>query len=81
MATTGEVPHEGRHAVTAMPESTEQAPDIPEFDVRRDPDGRWHGTHRPTGNEIIARSWIELEAMACGVRVIASYRRAWSQGQ
>lgn len=74
MATTGEEPHRS----DASTELAEDHNEIPEFDVRREDDGRWRGTHRPTGNEIVARSWVELEAMACGVRVIATYRRVWN---
>lgn len=54
-----------------------QVTDIPEFDVWQDETGRWHGRHKATGNEIAARSWLELEMMAAGVRIIATYRRAW----
>jgi hypothetical protein len=55
--------------------------EIPGFEVWREPDGRWHGRHQPSGNEIIARSWAELEMIAAGARVMASYHATWGRAE
>lgn len=60
----------GEVLTRAPNKGVEQTAEIPGVDVWRDADGRWHGKHTATGNEIIANSWIELE-------VIATYHATW----
>jgi hypothetical protein len=50
--------------------------ELPEFDVRRDESGRWHGRHKSSGQPIEADTFERLELCACAVRIAVGLRRA-----